>query len=343
MAKIQNLLCTCVMIVVISLVGGCGSPDLTSLRPMTSKLATLVLLVDHPSFLKADQLKLANSATTETFDISDVSSTALLQTVKRDLGDQDISSCMVIGDNLQPDMMKLAELSKMFAKVHFEAVSGLPISSIGMPNFKTIEPNVPAAMYAIGWLIGTFETSLSSQVAGTQPTIGFMPSELSVDDERAFFAGLYAIDPAADVVPVSLNGSVIAASAHASRKLGSIVLGANPKPGLRAAIRALKVPVFTLYDDHSSLRPAIQLGSFDTSEIKSLFQQFATGHWQAHDEQVIGMSSVSIDTHQMPTDVTSTWSSIEPIVFTQPDLWQTIFERLPQHTVRMLQSKFGIA
>lgn len=319
----------------------CGSPDLAAMKPTSAKPATLVVLVNQPTFVKSAQFVLPSNSSTSTFDTLSTTSKSLVQLTKKELSMGDVTSCMVVGDNLQPNLSDMNQLIKAYPKTHFQLVSGQAVSE-NIPNVSTVEQNAEAIAYSIGWLVGTWASATTTQPLVPQPTIGFVPGQLSMNAQKAFFAGLYTIDSAAVVVPMTPTAGVVG-STNTYPSVGAVVLGGQPSTSLTQVITGNSLPVFSLVPNLTSIHAAIRPGSFDSSEIISLFQTLLTGHWQAGDEQVIGTSSVFVDTTQMPSSVTTTWSALESSVSNQPNLWQSNFKQLPQNTLQTLRSEFGIA
>ncbi|GMA61495.1 hypothetical protein [Alicyclobacillus fastidiosus] len=192
----------------IGIVSGCGAPDLSAMQPHVQKQAAAVLVVGNPNFMPTTPLTNTVPDNPMVLETVETTSTSFLEKANEVLKNSEVTTCVVAVDDAGPLATDISQLTQKYANVHFDILSNRAATGVGGSNVAMVYLDENATDFAIGWLAGVWANNLvKTQQLTLQPAIGYSVKGVSVNAQKAFFAGLYTVDPAAQVVPmVPVNG-----------------------------------------------------------------------------------------------------------------------------------------
>lgn len=326
---------------------GCGAPDLSAMKPRVDKQVAAVIYVDTPDFEAAQAGTTVSSGATvsETIHTTTQSFRTQLATT---LQTRHLSLCVIAVNDATPYASDISQYAQKYTNVRFDVVSDVPVSGLQGPNISTLSGNPDATAYGIGYLAGmnlmTFVPQASSGQgqAVVQPQLGYVPSSAPVDEQKAFFAGLFTADPLAQVVSmVPVNGPTAVPPIYPS--VNSFVYGNPALQAANVASMTSQTPVFfTFGAAFKGPQFALAPGHIAGTHVEDALVQFSTGHWRSGDEEVVDASSIQINTKRAPSTVTTNWATLQPSLAQSPTMWQTDFANLPKATKQMLMKQFGL-
>jgi hypothetical protein len=323
---------------------GCGAPDLSAMQPQVQKSAAIVVDVDNPPF-GPNTAAVAGSGTLSTEVVHTTAAQMLVQ-VDHILANQGVNGVVIAVHAASSIVQSVAELAHNHPDVRFVVVSDWPTVWPQLTNLSTLAMDPDTIAYAVGYLIGIDINDLVAKSTSTygyavQPKIGYLPSSAPSDEQKAFFAGLYQSDPAANVIPlVSLNGPGLPILYPT---VSAAVVGTQPSPAQLAAISAQTGTVYSFADSFTGASPVIGPGHLASSRVRDALAQLQSKSWRAGQQSVLDLSSVSLNTAVVPASVVVAWGKFEVVAEQSASSWQAQFAALPNATRAQLASEFGLS
>lgn len=326
---------------------GCGAPDLSAMRPRVAKPAAAVVYVNHPKFENSSLASSAGGTGKTVLETIHLNGQSFATQMTDILAHDQLSLCVIAVDDANPYASDISQYARKYANIRFDVVSNVPVAGLQGSNISTLSGNPDATAYGIGYLTGVdLSSTSSSSTPGTTavpPSLVFVPSSAPVDQQKAFFAGLYTADPTAQVVPMT-SGSLTSTVQSVYSTVGSAVFGGLPPNA--SSVNAIKSPSLSLFSIAPSVNGpqfALSPGHIASTNITNQVLQFSQGHWQSGDETVVDPSSIHMNAQLLPKAVTTRWTTLQPSLAQTPTKWKTDFAHLPKATKGMLLNQFGLS
>ncbi|EPZ46204.1 hypothetical protein [Alicyclobacillus acidoterrestris] len=362
MTRLNRTKCTAgaVAVALTGLVSGCGAPDLSAMRPTVQKQAAAVMVVGKPDFMPTTPVS-ASGDEPLMMETVQSSTGSFLNQANTLLQHQDVTNCVIAVDDAGALDSDISQLAQKYAHVHFDILTNQAPSDISASNVAIVSQDANAVDFAIGWLVGVWASNLvKTQQLSLQPAVGYAVSGVSASRQKAFFAGLYTANPAAQIV--NMTGSNNSASNNTSNSsagnsttttstaptqypvVSGVVVGGNLAQPVAESIAQNAPIVFDLTGASTTLpNLSVYPGHLAPSRATDLIDQISGGHWQAGSTSVIDSTSVTLNTQLMPPPVVDAWQTLAQTLEQAPNTWQTDYAKLPDATRNLLQSQFGLA
>ncbi|MFB5191490.1 hypothetical protein [Alicyclobacillus fastidiosus] len=327
----------------IGIVSGCGAPDLSAMHPHVQKRAAAVLVVGTPNFMPTTPLTSTVSDNPVVLETVKTSNASFLAKAGEVLSNSEVTTCVVAVDDAGPLATDISQLTQKYANVHFDILSNRSAAGVSGANVAEVYLDANSTDFAIGWLVGVWANNLVKvQQLTQQPAIGYSVKGVSTNAQKAFFAGLYTVDPAAQVVPMTpVNGPNAVPPIYPT--VSAVVVGGTVSQSVAQTIGANAPFLFDLTGGTvSAPAPSIVPGHLAPSQVTNRIAQMSTGTWQAGDQPVVDTTGVAINPQLMPPSVVSAWNSLSRSLAQAPTTWQSDYAKLPTSTQILLKSEFGV-
>ncbi|WP_206915700.1 hypothetical protein [Alicyclobacillus suci] len=360
MTRLNRTKCTAgaVTVALTGLISGCGAPDLSAMRPTVQKQAAAVMVVGKPDFMPTTPVS-ASADEPLMMETVQSSTGSFLNQANTLLQHQDVTNCVIAVDDAGALDSDISQLAQKYAHVHFDILTNQAPSDMFASNVAIVSQDANAVDFAIGWLVGVWASNLvKTQQLSLQPAVGYAVSGVSASRQKAFFAGLYTANPAAQIV--NMTGSNNSASNTGNSSGGNrtttstastsypvvsgVVVGGNLAHSVAESIAQNAPIVFDLTGTSTTLpNLSVYPGHLASSRAANLIDQISSGHWQAGSTSVIDSTSITLNTQLMPPPVVDAWQTLAQTLEQAPNTWQTDYAKLPDATRNLLQSQFGLA
>ncbi|WP_281758670.1 type 1 periplasmic-binding domain-containing protein [Alicyclobacillus hesperidum] len=323
---------------------GCGAPDLSAMQPQVQKSAAIVVDVDNPPF-GANATTVAEGGSLST-EVLHATAGDMLTQVDQILANQGVNGVVIAVHSANSILQSVSQLARQHPNVRFVVVSDWPATLPQLANLSALAMDPDTIAYAIGYLVGVNMNALVAKSTSTygyagQPKIGYLPSSAPSDEQKAFFAGLYQSDPAANVIPlVSLNGPGFPILYPT---VSVAVVGNQPSAAQLAAISAQTATVYSFAQSLTGTTPAIGPGHLASSRVRDALAQLQAKSWSSGQQSVVDLSSVSLNTAVVPASVVLAWAKFEVDAEQTASSWQAQFAALPPTTRAQLANEFGLS
>ncbi|MCL6627361.1 MAG: hypothetical protein K6T68_12345 [Alicyclobacillus shizuokensis] len=305
--------------------GGCGAPDLTTMRPSVTKQAAIVYLVGHrlPHWSESQVLALQSStglviAATSLTDRGQVLSRAR-ELVRRTADRPPL--LVVVAE--QPPSADFVSFLRRHQDLKVEWICR-KAASVQLDNLRQVVDNQRLAAYAAGWLAGSIAMQRSSH---SLATVGWYVtgSEPSAPLGHAFLAGLYNGNTTARVV---------ALPADSSTELPGVVVvwGEVPAKLRQQALLSGSLLVTPLGQTPSA--DSVVLTLPPVSALTADLRAYKENKWRPGVQQADTAPQIDVDPSVVPADMVTDLQQVQTTLAAQPTVpekqWQAISAEVKQ-------------
>lgn len=333
----------------VTLLAGCGAPDLSAMHPQVKKSSAVIFYVNQPNIEYSASGLNNDDEGTMVYKTIQSSASGFQAQLASTLAHDSVSVIVIVVDNAVPYAAYVSQMANQYSNVRFDVISDTPGNFTASSNLHTVSSDPDLVAYAIGYLVGTYLSAPSSQstVNSTygvpmQPILGYLPGTAPKDEQEAFFAGLYTSDAIANVVAlVPASGST--ASAPVYPTVNAVVMNSTPSQPTIAALSPQTSTFFSFGGPVTGVASLIGEGHLASSNVDKAISEIETGQWQSGSEKKIDLSSITLKSSALPSSVSKMWGSLQPTLFSSSLHWQQRFQSLPKSTRTFLSTQFGLS